>query len=1058
VQIQIWYSPAAVRSAVFIHAWDQNGKVWDFAGTLSPDGASWGFVLSGTTEDQRDVSFKYRFDASVWEADSWIRTVPSLDATELWTEDFSPRCATEAPGGPATFASVTVNAISEHRFNGGAVYVWTPPSNGGTLVHQSARNDAASTSSFVIPLTNALQSGFHFKLVGPGGQPPFSDFEPDTANRFWNPSDGANIWVKSGEVDVQSQPIAPVSVGVDFFFPLSLGTPSLRIQDLVGDFDATVNPETQTPLDGVFGSSHYAISVYAGALYNVWWTTEPQSLMRRFRIPFGGNSDPTLGVNGYDHWLTTPPVPNGAVSLVIHPNPGTTFGAAVSVQVGIGDAPTHQTALARRSADGTWLLQLDTFPGVPFWATLIGESRQDGPLDFRRGIMSTAGTTTLHTIDGVGGISASPPGSFLDASPNLRRSLMEAVYGQPIVAAGVFDPWEMPHGSNKLQGQAYFVVRAPHAVSCSVLLMSTPNQSGTTRNVTTVPMNLTNDLRYWWTSVPQANAPHGSLYRFAYSDGWELLDPNGHYGESLDPASRWALDKGSLIVDAGTGAEQSWSYVADLDVVQAPLIGRPWQTGSWDWLLIYEMHVERFTQRNAGAATDFDQVIQELQTGYLHRLPVTALELLPLHEFPADQAGWGYNPSLFFAIDSSYGGPDDFARLIRAAHDASRAVILDLVYNHLIESPLQVLARDVYVSGATQWGDMVYFAHPAACEFFRQATVYLWSLFQLDGFRLDSTETIVNGGHYTDSTPYVIAKGPDGNYQFGAGKGWEFLGMLRTALRRAADAGGNGWPYLVGENSPENPPMTDPSSGILDGQWHFDEMYALNNAALNTDDHSSDVRGGMDGAGRPFQRSVIYAESHDSVSGQGSTARIAATEKWGNGRQMAKAIGTVALLAQGIPMIFMGEEAAEDQAFVFGASATSPEFTLRLDSYEQTASEFLQVLTWFRDLMGLRNNAANGIRGNDNQSTGQGYKTVAFTRANGEFFVIATLGTNNQQQNLAWLGLPAGSAYKEIFNSSWPQYSVHAEPLISNGGYDAQLYSGNLVNLPAIGAVILQRR
>jgi len=61
--------------------------------------------------------------------------------------------------------------------------------------------------------------------------------------------------------------------------------------------------------------------------------------------------------------------------------------------------------------------------------------------------------------------------------------------------------------------------------------------------------------------------------------------------------------------------------------------------------------------------------------------------------------------------------------LVRAAHDAGRAIVLDLVYNHLIGSPLQVLARDVYVSGETQWGDMVYFAHPAAREFFRQATV-----------------------------------------------------------------------------------------------------------------------------------------------------------------------------------------------------------------------------------------------------------------------------------------------------------------------------------------------
>jgi 1,4-alpha-glucan branching enzyme len=904
-----------------------------------------------------------------------------------------------------------------------------------------------------VRLIPELQSGFHFKLVSAGG-----GYEPDNAIRFWAPSDGPDIWVKSGEVNVQVTPMAALQIGVDFFSPLVLGTPKLRIQDLVGDFDDTIIPNATTPLDAVFATSHYTIAVYTGILYNIWWTTEPQSLVRRFRIPPGGAVNPSIAVNGYDHWLGTPPAPNGAVNLIIHPNPGSTFGNTVGVQVGIGNAPAHQTLSATRAADGTWLAQLDTFPGVPFWAALIGESRPDGPLDFRRGIMSTPGTTSLHTIDGIGGVSASQPGGFVDADSNLRKSLMAAVYGPNIVNGGVFDPWEMPHGSNKFQGQAYFVVRAPHAVNCSVLLMKFPNTAGTSRNVTTVSMNLTTDLRYWWAAVPESAAPHGALYRFAYSDGRELLDPSGGYGESLDPACRWVLDQGNLTVQTGTGAEQSWSYVADLLAILAPFTNRSWQTATWDWLLIYEMHVQRFTQRNTTARTDFDQVILELENGYLTRLPVTALEFLPLHEFPASQAGWGYNPSLFFAFDSLYGTPLDFARLVRAAHDASRAVVLDLVYNHLVDSPLQVLARDVYVSGRTQWGDMVYFAHPAACEFFRQATVYLFSLFQLDGFRFDSTETIVNGGHYTDSTPYVIAKGPDGNYEFGAGKGWEFLGMLCTALRRAADVTGKGWPYLVAENSPENPPMTDPATGVLDGQWHFDEMYALNNAAINKQDHASDVTGALDGSGRPFHRSAIYAESHDTVSGQGWTQRIAATEVWGNGRQMAKAIGSVVLLAQGIPMIFMGEEVAEEQPFTFGNSPTIPGFTLRLDSYEQARSEFLQVLTWFRDLMGLRNNASNRIRGNDNQWTCRGDKTVAFARAYGDFFVIATFGTNTPQQNLGSLNLPAGSPYKEIFNSSWPQYQVHTEPLILNGGYDAQLYSGNIINLPSIGAVILQRR
>jgi hypothetical protein len=268
VQIQIWYTPAVPRSTVFIHAWDQNGGVWDIAGTLAPDGVSWGFALSGTTKDQRDVSFKYRFANNVWEPDTFTRTVPSLEATELWTEDYSARCATQAPGPPATFPTVTINAITEQRFNGGAAFIWVPPS-AGNPTNESTRNNAANTSTFVIQLTPALQSGFHFKLVSAAGV-----YEPDNAIRFWTPSDGPNIWVKSGEVNVQSTPMTPVQIGVDFFSPLTLGTPNLRIQDLVSDFDDTILPSINTPLDAVFAASHYTITVYTGLLYNIWWTTE----------------------------------------------------------------------------------------------------------------------------------------------------------------------------------------------------------------------------------------------------------------------------------------------------------------------------------------------------------------------------------------------------------------------------------------------------------------------------------------------------------------------------------------------------------------------------------------------------------------------------------------------------------------------------------------------------------------------------------------------------------------------------------------------------------------
>jgi hypothetical protein len=53
----------------------------------------------------------------------------------------------------------------------------------------------------------------------------------------------------------------------------------------------------------------------------------------------------------------------------------------------------------------------------------------------------------------------------------------------------------------------------------------------------------------------------------------------------------------------------------------------------------------------------------------------------------------------------------------------------------------------------------------------------------------------------------------------------------------------------------------------------------------------------------------------------------------------------------------------------------------------------------------------------------------------------------------AWLGLPASASYKEIFNSSWPDFQVEFEPEHTNGGYDAQISSGQILNLPYIRAV-----
>src|SRR5262249_8501254 len=115
---------------------------------------------------------------------------------------------------------------------------------------------------------------------------------------------------------------------------------------------------------------------------------------------------------------------------------------------------------------------------------------------------------------------------------------------------------------------------------------------------------------------------------------------------------------------------------------------------------------------------------------------------------------------------------------------------------------------------------------------------------------------------------------------------------------------------------------------------------------------------------------------------------------------------------------------------------------------------------WFRSLLGLRNDPAKGLRGNDSsQVVKTGGRTVAFTcGAWQRLFVVATFGTPDQYQDSSWLGLPARAAFQEIFNSSWPAFQVESEPEHTNGGFDAQIWSGQILRLPFIGALILERR
>ena len=140
---------------------------------------------------------------------------------------------------------------------------------------------------------------------------------------------------------------------------------------------------------------------------------------------------------------------------------------------------------------------------------------------------------------------------------------------------------------------------------------------------------------------------------------------------------------------------------------KAPLGVLPARGEAFDWgegrsprhesdLVIYEAHVKGFTcgpDSSVGEESrgTFAGIVEKIP--YLKDLGVTAVELLPVHQFdPLEGNYWGYMTLNFFAPHNAYcsrasrcGQPDQFKRMVRALHEAGIEVILDVVYNHTVE-------------------------------------------------------------------------------------------------------------------------------------------------------------------------------------------------------------------------------------------------------------------------------------------------------------------------------------------------------------------------------------
>ena len=233
-----------------------------------------------------------------------------------------------------------------------------------------------------------------------------------------------------------------------------------------------------------------------------------------------------------------------------------------------------------------------------------------------------------------------------------------------------------------------------------------------------VDLTSTPDGKFWWFKGKSADFARPPRARDCYR--FELTRRDGTTQRIQDPAAR-------QVESSNLGACSRVTISSDYVWHDSS-----WHRPGWEYYLIYELHPLRFSNRNTGL-TPLKRVTEELngdgQNDYINNLHVTAVELMPVNEFQGDFS-WGYNPSFFDAVESSYGTPDQLKELVDTAHQHGIAVVLDLEVNHggngdniLWQAAQDDITHGTYYNGDTVWGPMVHFADDVARHFFVQNAV-----------------------------------------------------------------------------------------------------------------------------------------------------------------------------------------------------------------------------------------------------------------------------------------------------------------------------------------------
>jgi len=299
----------------------------------------------------------------------------------------------------------------------------------------------------------------------------------------------------------------------------------------------------------------------------------------------------------------------------------------------------------------------------------------------------------------------------------------------------------------------------------------------------------------WHGYVPSVRP--GQLYGYRVHGPWApenghwcnpsklLLDP---YGKAVDGLWDWSE---AIFAYHFTDPESAKNELDSAPLVAKSVVINPFfdwgndrpPTTPWHRTVVYETHIKGFSRTHPGIPEElrgtYAGMAHPVAIEYLKNLGITAVELLPVHQFvqeaTLEQKGlrnyWGYNSIGYLAPHNEYAASgqrseqvQEFKQLVKTLHEAGIEVILDVVYNHTaegnhlgpilsfrgIDNPAyyRLMADNRrYYMDYTGTGNTLNMQHPHVLQLMMDSLRYWVLEMHVDGFRFDLAATLARELH-----------------------------------------------------------------------------------------------------------------------------------------------------------------------------------------------------------------------------------------------------------------------------------------------------------------------